>query len=345
MKQLTLKGSAYEMGLLHGRTFKKEIHELAQIRKTLISNFLKKLTEDEILNLAHDQIEALKSYPDFYEEFKGISEGAEIDPALLMILNNYTDMRDFSPNEKDDKGDAGCSIFALKKNNQMITGQTWDMHASAAPYMLALEVQEPVKAHILTLTGCVALAGINEYGVAISINNLHCKETKIGLMWGALVRGMLLQKTAKDALNYLEQNLPCSGHNYLIVDVNEAYNVETTGTQFEVTKHLKNEGYLVHTNHYLGSLQPFEISERVSKTTHGRLTAIEKYFEKTSLSDWRKIKEEIFQTDFPEGICISKNESEHTSKTCGGAIFDLTEKQGELYGGNYADGNRLPIQW
>src|SRR5690606_5823501 len=159
------------------------------------------------------------------------------------ILNNYTDMRDFSY-----PSDGGCSTWSVRTEQEYIAGQTWDMHASATPYILHLTIQDAIgPIHILTVTGCLGLSGVNPQGVSVFINNMHCSETAVQLMWPALVRSLLQKPTAQDALNFLKENLPCSGHNYLICDPTESINVETTGLRYDVTHQSQGPAIYFHT--------------------------------------------------------------------------------------------------
>ena len=107
-------------------------------------------------------------------------------------------------------------------------GQTWDMHGSAAPYVeiLRFAVEGAPRCVTFSLTGCLGMAGINEHGVAVTINNLNTPTTKIGIVWPALVRMMLACATAKEAAALLERVGVGSGHYYQIADRTDFFGVE-----------------------------------------------------------------------------------------------------------------------
>jgi hypothetical protein len=74
-----LRGAAKERGLLHGKTWSKEIHELAQIRIELLNSALEGWTSSKIKNIVSLHLEVLSKRPvNFGEEFSGICEGAKI---------------------------------------------------------------------------------------------------------------------------------------------------------------------------------------------------------------------------------------------------------------------------
>ena len=271
----------------------------------------------------------------------GICEAASVTPAQLAILNNYTDMRDFSTYGQDE----GCTVFAFKNcdEGKSFAGQTWDMHASATPFMvhLTFEKQKHPDLHLLTLTGCFGLSGMNQEGLSIFINNLHCQEAQPGLMWCALVRGMLHQKNTSEAYQYLQNNMPASGHNYLICDPQHYMNIETTGKRHDITHQVKDaqDGHIVHSNHYVGSLKETEMTWRRSKTTEARQAAAEGFFQQNTSDSihYETLAQELLGVgDF----CINvepKKDQPHASATCGGILVDLNTKSGMVYAGEYAD--------
>ena len=323
MEVCQLKGTPRQVGLAHGETYRKKIHALAEIRHYLAHTFLRKLSEWEVETLAYQQVEVLKSQPALFEEFCGIARGAHLSLTELAVLTNYTDMRDFSydpielerktEDRSDADGDGGCSLFSYKDEKSFICGQTWDMHASATDHILHLdlEVEGQIPAQILTVNGCVALSGVNAEGVCVFITNLHCAETQMGLMWPALVRVLLNQKSARLAVKAIQSNLPCSGHNYLIADTNEAFNVETTGKQIEVTQAIEtgSSGKILHTNHYMGSFQNYEIKGRVNPTSKPRQTTLETYFTPLIQADFNTLRSDILGGKAVDGIDIPPSDT------------------------------------
>src|SRR5581483_815497 len=78
---LVLEGTAHERGLLHGKTLKKQIHELvklwkedlAQRFKTDANSFIRRFVKQT------DYRSAMKKWtPDLLDEIKGIAEGSGI---------------------------------------------------------------------------------------------------------------------------------------------------------------------------------------------------------------------------------------------------------------------------
>ncbi len=343
MQKIQLKGTPKEQGRHHGENFKNHIQELFEIRNNLIEKVFAHTPKEKIELFLTEQVDFLKKFPRSFAEFTGIAEGSGLTLNQIMALNNYTDFRDFIHN-----GDlGGCSLLAIRNQTQVLSGQTWDMHASATPYIIHIECLEPVKHHILTVVGGMALAGVNEHGLSIFINNMHCNETRIGLMWGALVKEMLLKTSAKEALAFLKGNFPCSGHNYMICDLNDSINIETTGTRSEITYDSSKPGVTFHTNHYVSLLRETEVLAKQSKTTHQRYDELQKYFDRKSIEDhnFKSIVNDIFKGQETSSICIQKPENPNDPMTCGGLICDLKARKGEIFSGLYTDGDVHSIQW
>lgn len=330
-----------KIGEVHGETFKKEIRELFNIRYELLQKFLKGWNAAEIEAPCVHAYKALQAHPELLAEFHGIQRASGLSHVELMILNNYTDLRDFSGNDDQAPTEDGCSALTLHTPRLRWAGQTWDMHASATPYTLLMNYADGTR--VLTITGCLGLAGLNSHGFSVLINNMHCREfTENHIPWPALVRLLLREKTAIDAAKVLQNNLPCSGHSYLLCDEKNSINIETTGIRSEITGQIReSNGYLLHTNHYIGNLKKQEIMDRQSPTTHRRMQAMENYFKSQALSQFTEeaIKKEVFiDGAVAKEVCIEPDPIDpHKAMTCGGLFVNYNKKTFEAFGGLYKD--------
>ncbi len=345
MLQVKLKGSFHDQGIQHGETFRKEIQAFYALRKELIDHYFQGIPEEKIQNLLSEHVAILKNYPDCWSEFDGIAKASGLTHNALMLLNNYSDFKDFSRSQPQDED--GCSLIAVRNAKAKVAGQTWDMHASAAPYVVHLDIQEPIRMHILTITGGIALAGVNEFGLSVCINNLVSFETKNGLMWGALVKTMLAKKTAREALNFLQAHLPCSGHNYQLMDSTDTFNVETTGKRFLLTYDSNKTGASFHTNHFVSALRETEDSVRRSKTTDSRYRALTEYFQAANPDShsYQSLRDDVIAGNKTPSVCIRPTSDPLDTMTCGGIVMNLKDKRGEIFAGLYTDGDVHSIQW
>jgi isopenicillin-N N-acyltransferase-like protein len=104
-----------------------------------------------------------------------------------------------------------------------------------------------------TITGCVGMIGMNEHGVAVGINNLLGADGRPGVHWVYVVRKMLAQRTAEDALDVLRGAHLSGAHNYLLLGPTadgsvRGYNVEQMATRAHV---VPVTDVFAHANHCL----------------------------------------------------------------------------------------------
>jgi isopenicillin-N N-acyltransferase-like protein len=102
-------------------------------------------------------------------------------------------------------------------------------------------------ATLLTVTGCLGMAGMSEARVGIAINNLFSTDATLGVVWPAMVRRALHQPTAAAARDLIATSPIGSGHHYFVADRTSAYAIEASGTR---RKQIFSGGSsFCHTNH------------------------------------------------------------------------------------------------
>ncbi|HQY90130.1 C45 family peptidase [Caldilinea sp.] len=271
---LTISGSPYEMGYTHGKAFAKEIGDLTEERLHLSCDPFwtggQTATLDEVLAIGRACLRHHEAFaPELMEEMRGMADATGIGVNELVIMNGFTDFVDIIANpavlshtraKSVLPGDAiDCTAFlvapAASAYGHGYLGQTWDMHSTATPYVLMLDVRPQTGPALMTftITGCVAMIGMNEHGVAVGINNLLGAEGRAGVHWVYVVRKMLAQRTVEEALTVLQGAHLSGAHNYLLLgpDANGAlrgYNVEHMATRAHV---IPVESIYAHTNHCL----------------------------------------------------------------------------------------------
>lgn len=332
-----------EWGLCHGESFREGIKELSSIRRDLMLKKNPSLLYS-LDKLAHDQFEISKSFaPHLAQELEGIANGANISLTDIVILNNYTDFRDI------EMPDEGCSTVHIQSNDQVVSGQTWDMHSSAKDYISVIEVpenQHGPKCYLFSLVGCLGMMGINESGLFIGVNNINTKNAKAGLIWPLLVRHTLEQKSFEQMKNKLTGAPVTSGHNYLISDSKQSEHWEISPSAKELLFHTDehNLGQTFHTNHCLGKfVKEFEQETAKSSTTYDRYDLLSKKINQTkNFNDLIELFRD--HEGYPKAICSHfESGAQDPSMTCGGAAYDHHSKSAFFWRGckefdsNYKD--------
>ena len=128
--------------------------------------------------------------------------------------------------------------------------QTWDMHASATPHIVMLDIRPSDRPHALVFStvGCLGQIGMNERGLAIGINNLTAADGRVGVTWPFVVRAALEQSTFDDALACILDAPLAGGHSFLL------FAADGRGAVIEAMPTVKHtvrlaDAPLFHTNH------------------------------------------------------------------------------------------------
>jgi isopenicillin-N N-acyltransferase-like protein len=261
MRQLVLEGTPYEMGLAHGRALREEVHALAEERLRLSLQRAAEAGRPAMpaaaLALARQFLPLQERWsPAVHAEFRGIAEGAEIAPERLLIGNGYTDFVDVlrrTPLASEHSEE--CTVFyvgpAASRDGRSYVGQTWDMHATAEPFVLTL-LRRPVDGPAtlgVTTAGCLSLIGLNAHGIGCGNSNLVPTDARPGIIYLALLHAALAQARWEEACAVIRDAPRASGHNYYLAGPGGAFvDVETTAEETEMLR--PETPIYVHTNHY-----------------------------------------------------------------------------------------------
>jgi len=252
-------------GRAHGEHWRAEIQELAEIRLGLALRRGDFLDVEEVLAVAGLHLPVLRErLPAMAEELEGIAEGAGVEAERVVVLNQYTDLRDVprsvleraggvgSREGAQGEGDpGGCTAVYFMGEGGPLMGETWDLHANAEPYVRMLRIAPAGgedETLCLTLTGCLGAVGLSGRGVGVTINNLSTTDGRVGVVWPALVRAMLEEPNARAAYELLLRTPLSSGHHYVIADGHDYYGVECSG-ELKVLTQLGPRAAHLHTNH------------------------------------------------------------------------------------------------
>jgi isopenicillin-N N-acyltransferase-like protein len=242
-------------GRAHGEHWRPAIRELSAIRVELCRERGAFASDAELFRTAAAHLPVLEAQaPELHAELLGIATGADLSAERVVVLNHYTDLRDVPPAARPggtptDAG--GCTTIYTHGHDGPVLAQTWDMHASALPFVRMLRVAPADRDHeilCLTLAGCLGMAGMASTGVAVAINNLYSTDGRVGMVWPALVRAMLSCASAADAHALLQHTPLSSGHHYVIADGRDFFGVETSGELKVLTQTGARAAHL-HTNH------------------------------------------------------------------------------------------------
>ncbi|MEO1497343.1 MAG: C45 family peptidase [Planctomycetota bacterium] len=322
-----------EWGRAHGEAYRDAIRELFEIRLDLIQEKNAALDAEVIEELAAEQWAATERLdPLLTDELQGIGEGAGLSETQLVVVNNYTDFRDIQPVVGGRLQDEGCSAVFVNTGSGPIAGQTWDMHGSAKRYVCVLDV--PVghtdeRMIVFSLVGCVGMMGYTTWKTAVGVNNINTDGARPGVVWPALVRKTLQQRTHDAMVQTLTTAEVTSGHNYLVASSQSG---EVRGEMWEVMPGLSDRASqwsadtprVYHTNHCIGAdATTRETPTALNSSTHLRWELIEKKIDAVdTFEDVDALLND--HENYPQSICSNHQTSaQDPSVTCGGGVGDL----------------------
>lgn len=352
--------SPRQWGQIHGESFRGEVQSLAAIRVYLCTKVGSFSDEASVLRAASAHLPILQAYDEaLYQELCGTAEGAGLSPEHIVVANHYTDLRDLSPDPskwvaaptsdapasapaaagdvgaRDSQGD-GCSVIWAETPTGRVLAQTWDMHATAIPYVMVLGVPAvgDRPAHrVLTVTGCLGMAGMNSARVAIAINNLFSTDATLGIVWPAMVRKALAAPTAAAARDVVMQSPIGSGHHYFVADRSSSFAIETSGTRRKQIFDGAAQGpSYCHTNHCLDADIAASSKVPATSTTYDRYTWLGKSLAAAPVADladaWRRLGS---QDGWPRSVStnLATPQNPHGAATCGAIAMNLDS--GELW--------------
>jgi isopenicillin-N N-acyltransferase-like protein len=367
--------SPREWGRIHGESFRGEIKALAAIRVYLCTKVGGFKTVDQVIAAARAHLPVLERYhAGLSAELLGIAEGAGVSPEEIVVANHYTDLRDLDPDPAswvpapthdapevmgkhagaEGLGGDGCSVFYAETPTGKIVAQTWDMHATAIPYVMVLRVPESADgpaSTLLTVTGCLGMAGMNSARVGIAINNLFSTDATLGVVWPAVVRRALHQPHAHGARDVVMGSPIGSGHHYFVADRTCAYSIEASGTRRKVVWHhdlaiAGQRSVFIHTNHSLDKDVEARSKVPTTSTTYDRMNALVGSLGREAVTDlddaWQRLGSE---DGWPRSVCtnMATPESPHGAATCGAIAMNLDS--GELYAQQGFIHNVAPEKW
>jgi isopenicillin-N N-acyltransferase-like protein len=255
---LILEGSPRERGLVHGKTLKKQIHELVKLwqddlaerYKMAASAFIKRFVKQT------DYVSAIKKWtPDLLDEIKGIAEGAGLDFETMLVFQLV--------DEYWANGDAvaadHCSGLGWPKRDGLPThiAQNLDLEGFRQGYQVLLHIKpagaQP-EAFLVSQAGLIGWNGMNSRGIGICCNTLlqlsNCRD---GLPVNCVVRGVLQQATEADALQFLNRIKHASGQNYIVGGPRGVSCLECSAGKVSPFKPDNKSGMVWHTNHPLAN--------------------------------------------------------------------------------------------
>ncbi|KAL4975305.1 acyl-coenzyme A:6-aminopenicillanic acid acyl-transferase-domain-containing protein [Aspergillus desertorum] len=246
IKQIVCSGTPYEIGHKHGSQAFEEISRAIAFYAEMFAKH-SKLDWPQVQDLAQDfNGLIMNKWPRYYQELKGVADGAKRDLIDIIALNVRTEIvfGQFSD---------GCTSLYYQDSEHSFQGQNWDWDTEQAANLIHLTViqQGLPTIKMITEAGIIGKIGLNSAGVGICFNAIRAKgvdKTRIPVHLG--LRIALESLSALQAVESIEEVGMASSAHILIGDATTSIGLEFTSSTFARIP-VNEKGYIVHSNHML----------------------------------------------------------------------------------------------
>jgi isopenicillin-N N-acyltransferase-like protein len=337
LKRLSVSGTHYACGQQIGRACAESYHQrLAQARAHLPEG----LRWDDYRRAAEPYLVATeRAFPWVVEEIRGAADGAGIDFTDLFVeAVEEISVTPPLPAEAASR----CSDFAAcapATEGHVLLAHNNDLSPSSQDHLVAVDWDLPDQPRLVTVGvgGIFVSIGVNAAKVALTGNELSPNDDRIGVPRLLIARAILSARTFDEAVNdiALHPDRASSYNNLISTGEGQIASVEGSATDYEVLR--PEEGWLVHTNHYL----------------HPRMQKYERYPDHTAKSVSRYERAHELMRTRPGPVTLPLLQSflaDHNSspatlcrhdekvKTVFSALIDLTEGTMDAAVGNPCEG-------
>jgi isopenicillin-N N-acyltransferase-like protein len=281
---------------------------------------------------------AEERYPQYIDEMEGIAEGAGVsfdDVAVVNALEAVTiDALHLSK----------CTSMAVNEQRTadghvlLAHNEDWLPEDEPDVYLIHASPDDEPTFLAMTYGALLPNIGFNAFGIAQACDSVYPNDSRIGIPRVIASRAVLGARTPGDAIRHMLIPRRAAGYNHLLVHASgEIYSVEVSAKRFAII--YANDGYLVHTNHYLDpNMQAIEDEPDELISTRIRYFRATRLLAKTAQHTVKSLQK--IQSDhinFPNSICNHAEEDMDPldrEKTVNSMIIDLTARVMHIAWGN-----------
>ena len=338
---IRVKGTHREIGRQIGEACKVQVRQSIAKACTLIES----VQEHLLLDWEGAQIQTRKyipfvqeRYPQYVEELLGIAEGAQVDFDDLAVLNameavtmdalHLTKCTSMAVN-----GDLTADGHVLIAHNE-----DWLPEDESDVYVVHASPDDEPAFLAMTYGGLLPNIGFNEAGIAQCCDSVYPNDSRIGIPRVFASRAVLSARTPAEAIGHMLVSHRAAGYNHLLAhESGELYNVEVSARRFAIL--YAENGYLVHTNHYLDErMQAIENEPDELIATRVRYFRALRLLKSTPLHTVKSLQSiQRDHINFPNSICdhaAADLQPLDREKTINALVIDLTSRAMHLAWGN-----------
>ena len=248
-----VSGSHREIGRQIGEACREKIHHSVFSAKTLLNDAYNELelTWDGARIQSRKYIPfAQERFPQYVDELIGIAEGANVAFDDLAVVNAMEAVT------MDALHLTKCTSMAVNEQRTadghvlVAHNEDWLPEDEQDVYIVHATPDDEPPFLAMTYGGLLPNIGFNAYGIAQCCDLVYPNDSRIGIPRLIVSRRVLATRTPADAIRATLMTHRAAGYNHLLAhELGELYNVEVSARKFAIL--YGEDGYLVHTNHYL----------------------------------------------------------------------------------------------
>ncbi len=285
LPMIEVTGSPYERGKQQGEQARPQILRALTGYRETISQALRMTWEEAVREARKFLPYGEEAFPDFVLELEGIAEGGKVPFEDVWSLNCYEGLGDTRQQVW------GCTSLAVRDDQTadghvlLAHNEDWSSVDRDNVYLLRAKPDEGPPFIGMTYGPLLVNIGFNAEGIGVTIDSAHSIDGRVGVPRILYSRAILQARTIGEAIAACLPKLRAGGYSYLVADSHgEMYSIETSATVHDVM--YGQEGWLIHTNHYLspkmqaleepdvhvGSTVRFHRAERLLRSQLGQAT-------------------------------------------------------------------------
>ncbi|HEX7976022.1 MAG TPA: C45 family peptidase [Anaerolineales bacterium] len=281
---------------------------------------------------------AQERYPQYVDEMLGMAEGANVpfdDVVALNVMEAVT---------MDALHLTKCTSLAVNDERTadghvlVAHNEDWLPEDEQDVYIVHETPDDEPPFLAMTYGGLLPNVGFNAAGIAQCCDSVYPKDSRIGVPRLVVSRAVLGARTPDDAIRCMLTRQRAAGYNHLLAhESGELYNVEVSARHFSIL--YGEDGYLVHTNHYLDfNMQAIEDEPDELVATRVRYFRALRLLKGTAQHSVKSLQ--AIQRDhinYPNSICNHSNIDDNPldrEQTVNAMVIDLTTRTMHLAWGN-----------
>jgi isopenicillin-N N-acyltransferase like protein len=281
---------------------------------------------------------AQERYPQYVDELLGMAEGADVYFDDLMVVNAMEAVT------MDALHLTKCTSMAVNEDRTadghvlVAHNEDWLPEDEEDVYLVHATPDDEPSFLAMTYGGLLPNIGFNSAGIAQLCDSVYPTDSRIGIPRVIVSRAVLAAKDLEEAIRCTLLPHRAAGYNHLLAyESGELYSIEVSARKFAVL--YGEDGYVVHTNHYLDyNMQEVESEPDelvATRIRYFRALRMLKRTQRHTLKTLQAIQRD--HTNYPNSICNHSTEDIdplEREKTVNALIIDLTAKAMHFAWGN-----------